>query len=220
MTNPVSDERRAGLRIVIENDPYLMDHERADLLALLDAPPAPTSEERREMARIINLLEWGYDSYRPSALPLTDAEKSMLHTIRTLVLSAPEPKVISRNFPAIVCLCGSTRFMDAFFEAGWSETLAGRIVLSIGVCKHATDHGGEALGKEVVELLDELHKRKIDLADEVFILNVGGYVGDSTKSEIRYAIAHGKPVRWLEPESSAKILRDLGHAVKPEEGKK
>ena len=54
MTNPVSDERRAGLRIVIENDPYLMDHERADLLALLDAPPAPTSEERREMARIIN----------------------------------------------------------------------------------------------------------------------------------------------------------------------
>lgn len=131
-----------------------------------------------------------------------------------------ECKSVSQNLPTIVCLCGSTHFMDAFFEAGWAETLAGRIVLSIGVCKHTSDHGGEALGKEVVEMLDELHKRKIDLADEVFILNVGGYVGDSTKSEIQYAIAHGKPVRWLEPESSEKILRDLNISVEPEEGKK
>jgi hypothetical protein len=99
--------------------------------------------------------------------------------------------------------------MDAFFEAGWSETLAGRIVLSIGICKHAADHGGEALGPETVELLDELHKRKIDLADQVLVLNVGGYVGDSTKSEIGYALAHGKRLRWLEPDSAEAILREL-----------
>jgi hypothetical protein len=103
--------------------------------------------------------------------------------------------------------------MDAFFEAGWAETLAGRIVLSIGVCKHAADHGGEALGPEVVELLDELHKRKIDLADQVLVINVGGYVGDSTKSEIRYAFRHGKPVRWLEPESARAILQDLHDGI-------
>lgn len=100
--------------------------------------------------------------------------------------------------PTIVCLCGSTRFMEAFFDAGWRETLNGKIVLSVGVCKHP-DHGAEALGGDIAERLDELHKRKIDLADEVLVLNVGGYIGSSTRSEINYAIGHGKPVRYLEP---------------------
>jgi len=58
-------------------------------------------------------------------------------------------------------------------------------------------HGAENIGKK--EHFDELHKRKIDLADEVFVLNIDGYIGDSTRSEIEYAVAHGKPVRYLEP---------------------
>lgn len=103
------------------------------------------------------------------------------------------------KWPTIVCLCGSTRFMDAFFDAGWAETLAGKIVLSVGVCKHAKDHGGEALGPEVVRLLDELHLRKIDLADEVLVLNVGGYIGESTRNELEYAREKGKRIRFLEP---------------------
>src|SRR5262245_52045971 len=86
-----------------------------------------------------------------------------------------------KGFPEIVCLCGSTRFMEAFFDAGWKLALEGKIVLSVGVCKHAADHGGEALGQEVADKLDELHKRKIDLADRVMILNVGGYIGSSTR---------------------------------------
>ena len=53
----------------------------------------------------------------------------------------------------------------------------------------------------VKQQLDELHKRKIDLCDEVLVLNVGGYVGDSTRSEIRYALEHGKPLRFLELEN-------------------
>ena len=98
----------------------------------------------------------------------------------------------------IVCLCGSTRFMDAFFEAGWALTLRGWIVLSVGVSKHGpADHAGEALGTEVCEKLDELHKRKIDLCHEVFVLDVDGYIGDSTKSEIEYAEKIGKPVKYL-----------------------
>ena len=68
--------------------------------------------------------------------------------------------------PKIIVLCGSTRFMDVFHEAGWVETLAGNIVLSVGVSKHLPpDHGGESLGQVTVEMLDELHWRKIDLAD-------------------------------------------------------
>ncbi len=104
--------------------------------------------------------------------------------------------------PTIVCLCGSTRFMDTFHEQGWIETLAGKIVLSVGVVKHmqTTDGGrvGEALGPDVCARLDELHLRKIDMADEVLILNVGGYIGISTGNELAYAREHGKTLRFLE----------------------
>lgn len=110
-----------------------------------------------------------------------------------------EQHELLNDFPTVVCLCGSTRFMDAFFEAGWQETLKGNIVLSVGVCKHAEHHGAEALGPDVVRKLDDLHKRKIDLADEVLILNVGGYIGESTRSEINHAIKRGKAIRYLEP---------------------
>ncbi len=103
-------------------------------------------------------------------------------------------------FPKVVCLCGSTRFMEAFLKAQYDETLEGNIVLSVG-CNSKSDAELFAgpRGQLVKEMLDELHKRKIDHADEVLVLNVGGYVGESTRSEIEYARATGKPVRYLEP---------------------
>lgn len=104
--------------------------------------------------------------------------------------------------PTIVCLCGSTRFMEAFQEANLRETLAGKIVLSVG-CNTKSD--SELLKfydyEDTIAVkarLDELHKRKIDLCDETLILNVGGYVGQSTLSEIIYASRARKPIRWLE----------------------
>ena len=103
-----------------------------------------------------------------------------------------------RNIPTIVCLCGSTRFIDAYIECNRSETLAGRIVLSVGLFGHAE---GLDMQGPVKALVDELHKRKIDLADEILVINVGGYVGESTKSEIEYAKQLGKKIRWLEPVS-------------------
>jgi hypothetical protein len=106
------------------------------------------------------------------------------------------------NRPRIVCLCGSTRFYEQFQEANYRLTMAGVIVLSVGFYPHATaEHGhGEGVGHDSAEklALDELHKRKIDLADEVYVLNVGGYIGDSTRSEIDYALASGKSVSYLE----------------------
>jgi len=100
--------------------------------------------------------------------------------------------------PTIVCLCGSTRFSEAFRAANLRETLAGRIVLSIG-CEW---HGDDALGltEQDKARLDELHLRKIDLADEVLILDVDGYVGESTRREWGYAIARGKRIRLLSAE--------------------
>lgn len=103
--------------------------------------------------------------------------------------------------PPIVCLCGSTQFMDAFHEAGWKKTLDGEIVLTVGISKTLPCGHGEKeafLGEDVAAALDELHKRKIDLADYVYVLNVGGYIGDSTRSEIEYAESLGKRVDYLE----------------------
>lgn len=105
--------------------------------------------------------------------------------------------------PEIVVLCGSTRFYDEFQQANYHLTMSGKIVLSVGFYPHAkARHGhGEGVGHDSTEkiALDELHKRKIDLADRVLVLNVGGYIGDSTRSEIAYATEHGKPIDWLEP---------------------
>lgn len=107
---------------------------------------------------------------------------------------------IIRPRPKIVCLCGSTRFADAFQRANFQLTIAGQIVLSIG-CNTKSDSDLLALGElteDAKTALDELHKRKIDLADEILVLNVGGYIGTSTRSEIEYARCLGKPVRFLE----------------------
>lgn len=102
--------------------------------------------------------------------------------------------------PRVVCLCGSTRFWETFRGVGLELTLAGAIVLSIGICAPdsmvlANPESPE--GKEQKQRLDWLHKRKIDLADSVLVLDVDGYIGDSTRSEIEYAEKHGKPVYWL-----------------------
>lgn len=107
------------------------------------------------------------------------------------------------QFPKIVCLCGSTRFSDEFRAANLRETLAGNIVLTIG-CDMRSDVEifGDMSEEELREIknnLDLLHLRKIEIADEVLILNKNGYIGDSTRRELRYAQALGKPVRWLEP---------------------
>ncbi len=96
----------------------------------------------------------------------------------------------------VVTLCGSTRFRDAFMEAQKCLTLEGCIVISVGLFGHSGDD--EVWAEGVKEMLDDMHKRKIDMADEIFVVNVGGYVGDSTRSEINYARAAGKKVNFLE----------------------
>jgi len=122
---------------------------------------------------------------------------------RTRIIKEPPKARPSPVKPKIVCLCGSTKFTDAFTRAQLEETLAGKIVLTIG-CNMKSDV--EIFGRlspeefnDIKVRLDELHKRKIDLADEVLVLNVGGYIGESTASEIAYTQKLGKPIRYLEP---------------------
>jgi hypothetical protein len=104
------------------------------------------------------------------------------------------------ELPKVVCLCGSTRFWEAFRDVGLDLTMAGIVVLSIGVCapdSMALAHPDSDTGKAQKDMLDALHKKKIDMADEVLVLNVDDYIGDSTRSEINHAEKTGKPVRWL-----------------------
>ena len=97
----------------------------------------------------------------------------------------------------IVTLCGSTRFKEQFLEAQKRLTLEGSIVISVGLFGHSGDDDVWKHG--VKEMLDDMHLRKIDLADEIFVINVGGYIGESTKREIAYAEKTGKTVNYLEP---------------------
>lgn len=96
----------------------------------------------------------------------------------------------------IITLCGSTKFKDAFMQQQKKLTLEGNLVISVGLFGHSGDT--EAMDEATKEMLDDMHKRKIDLADEIFVINVGGYIGTSTKSEIEYALATGKKVNYLE----------------------
>lgn len=100
--------------------------------------------------------------------------------------------------PTIVCLCGSTRFMDTFHEANRRESLAGKIVLTVEIATYSGTTDPQGSNPVLKGQLDELHLRKIDLADEVLVLNVGGYIGDSTRREIAYAKSLGKKVRYWE----------------------
>lgn len=108
-------------------------------------------------------------------------------------------------FPEIVCLCGSTRFESTYRAENRRLTLAGKIVLSVGVF----GHGDESIDPEQKARLDELHKRKIDLADRVHVINVDGYVGDSTRAEIAYAREQEVPISWVEPDQA---IPDTGNA--------
>jgi hypothetical protein len=106
--------------------------------------------------------------------------------------------------PNIICLCGSTRFIELFAIKMWELEREGNIVLGCTLlpmwyCR-TPSHFGEATGTK--EHCDELHLRKIDIADEVFVLNVDGYIGESTRNEINYAMRLGKSVRYLEDHSN------------------
>jgi hypothetical protein len=102
----------------------------------------------------------------------------------------------------IVCISGSTRFLDTMAIAAWEMEKQGILVigphlLPVSYPGVTPSHQAEVEG--VRETLDELHLRKIDLCDEVYVVNVGGYIGESTTNELKYARKVGKPIRFMEP---------------------
>lgn len=101
--------------------------------------------------------------------------------------------------PLIICLCGSTKFKKEFEEANLRESLKGHIVLTVSCFNHADQVG---LTEEQKKNVDQLHFRKIELADEILVINPSGYIGESTRNEIEYASKLNKKIRFL--------LKELG----------
>lgn len=96
----------------------------------------------------------------------------------------------------VITLCGSTRFKEDFERINKQLTLAGNIVISVGCFGHAGDN--EVWSESTKEMLDDMHKRKIDMADAIYVINKDGYIGSSTRSEIQYALRTGKHVIYME----------------------
>ena len=94
----------------------------------------------------------------------------------------------------VITLCGSTRFKEDFERVNRELTLAGNIVISVG----CFGHSGDTFTNEQKIMLDDIHKRKIDIADAIYVINKDGYIGASTRSEIQYAKEHGKQIIYME----------------------
>lgn len=107
----------------------------------------------------------------------------------------------------VITLCGSTRFKNEFMEAQKKLTLDGNIVISVGLFGHSGD--SEAFDEATKTMLDDIHFRKIDMSDEIYVINVGGYIGKSTTNEIKYALEHNKPVYFLENEDGIPIIHSI-----------
>jgi len=102
----------------------------------------------------------------------------------------------------VITLCGSTAFKEEYVKANAELTLEGNVVFSVGLFgKEINDTGKKhntLLTTEQKRLLDAIHIVKIDMSDEIYVLNVNGYIGKSTQNEIDYAIKTGKAVTYLE----------------------
>ena len=95
----------------------------------------------------------------------------------------------------IITLCGSIKFKDEFIKVQEELTLKGNIVLTPNFFNSLKK---EDIDKKTKEMLDEMHKQKIDMSDAILVINKNGYIGDSTKSEIEYAKAQNKEILYLE----------------------
>lgn len=104
--------------------------------------------------------------------------------------------------PTMICLCGSSRFVDTMAVLAWEFEKGGAIVMGLHLLPtwytSQPDHQAEHEG--IADQMNELHLRKIDLADKVFVVNVDGYIGEDTAREIVYATEHGKSISYLNPE--------------------
>lgn len=101
---------------------------------------------------------------------------------------------IVKNKYNIITLCGSIKFKTEFMKVQEKLTLDENIVFTPNFFNNMKDE----ITIEAKNMLDEMHRQKIDMSNEIYVINFGGYIGESTKSEIEYAKANGKKISYLE----------------------
>ncbi|MFA6509984.1 MAG: hypothetical protein WCV62_05965 [Candidatus Peribacteraceae bacterium] len=175
-----------SLRASLEREEAVMEKSRMQLVAISVVALANTLESAKG-AR----LSRDHEYWTPSHDDVCAAVD------REMALRAERDVTNARFTVPIVCICGSTRFKQAWIAENARLTGEGNIVLAVGLWGH---HERVFPDAETKKKLDELHLRKIDLCDWVWVLDIGGYIGESTRSEIAYAEAHGKPVCYLSKE--------------------
>lgn len=164
------------------------------------------AEARNALQTILNNSELDPNRHFPRyriRLNISEAVKRIDKLLPDVKFEGSKP-----SKPKVICICGSTKFADAHAIAKWEFEKAGKtlcLMINYLPIWYAEEQGwkgfhhfGEQSGLK--EMLDELHLRKIDLADEIFVINKNGYIGESTKAEIDYANSQGKPVLYLEPQ--------------------
>ena len=159
--------------------------------------------DQEQKRKIKELLEEGIPKHLQGSMHALGAPA---YSDRQVMVDMIEEIVCPKGKPKIITLCGSTRFIEHFAVMGWELEKQGAIALSchylpksyfinkdISVCDHLAEVEG------VKEHFDQLHMRKIEMSDEILVLNVEGYIGESTNNEIAHAKKLGKLIRYLEP---------------------
>lgn len=95
----------------------------------------------------------------------------------------------------IITLCGSINFKDEFLKVQEKLVLEKNIVFTPNFFSNISK---EEISLETKKMLDKMHKQKIDMSDEIYVINQEGYIGESTKLEIEYAKSKGKKITYLE----------------------
>jgi hypothetical protein len=146
--------------------------------------------------------------FDPVSIISPEGATSQDHDTAMLQQSLEIARIHAQKRPVVVTLCGSTRFMEDFERVSKEETLAGRIVISVGYNIHSDEAISISVEKKI--LLDELHLRKIDICDEILVINKGGYIDESTKREIQYASDNNKIIRYMEIRFWSRVAKATG----------
>jgi hypothetical protein len=201
MPHPIAAKRKVVNDIIELLDNHTLQSESKEIKVNINTPffgntgaviPTVKGQQKPSAEEFIN------EKIKSKFLPVYDKQELIewLTEFTSLQSGKADGKSEVRDDrPEIVCICGSGRFLKEMHEVEERLTLEGKIVLMIGV--NTKDVARTEDMSKYKPMLDELHLRKIDMADSVFVVNVGGYIGESTRKEILYAESKGKPIEYL-----------------------
>lgn len=118
----------------------------------------------------------------------------------------------------VITLCGSSRFKKDFIESAEKLSLEGNIVISLGLFGNANHKYDTVITDKIKKMLDEVHKEKIKMSDAIYVINPNGYIGESTKNEIKFAREHNKEIIYKYPNYNSCTFKGTNMSLKSLQG--